>query len=100
MKKQKLDSDFIKDSIAPLDFYRHKLPNATFKKQGWNDGGLCLFHDDNTPGSFHVNLTTGAYKCFSCGMAGGDVVAFTMAVYGLKFVEALEQLANDWGLAW
>lgn len=98
--KQKLNANYIKDMLNPLDFYRHELPNVKLKRQGWHDGGLCPFHSDNKPGSFHVNLTTGAYKCFACGMAGGDIVAFTMAVYGLKFVEALEQLANDWGLSW
>lgn len=95
---QKLNADYIKRSLSPVDFYQHELPNAVLKKQGWNDGGLCVFHGDNKPGSFRVNLATGAYKCFSCGMAGGDVIAFAMALYGLEFVEALAKLADDWGL--
>jgi len=97
---KKLTADYIKRSLNPMDFYHHELPNAPFKKHGWNDGGLCPFHSDNKPGSFRVNLTTGAYKCFSCGMAGGDIVAFVMALYGLEFVEALAKLADDWGLIW
>lgn len=95
---EKLNADFIKQRLSPLDFYRHELPKAPLKRQGWNDGGLCCFHGDNKPGSFRVNLTTGAFKCFSCGMAGGDIVAFVMALYGLQFVEALTKLADDWGL--
>jgi DNA primase len=95
---QKLNADSIKNSLTPLDFYRHELPGAPLKRQGWNDGGLCCFHADNKPGSFRVNLTTGAFKCFACGMAGGDVIAFVMALYGLQFVEALAKLADDWGL--
>ena len=98
MIRQKLNADYIKTTLKPLDFYRHELPDAPLKTQGWNDGGLCPFHADNNAGSFRVNLTTGAYKCFSCGMAGSDVIAFTMALYGLQFIEALKQLANDWGL--
>jgi DNA primase len=98
--KQNLNADFIKNSLNPRDFYRHELPNAPLKKQGWNDGGLCPFHSDNKPGSFRVNLVTGAYKCFACGAAGSDVIAFAMALYGLQFVEALAKLADDWGLAW
>jgi DNA primase len=97
--KQNLSADYIKQTLFPRDFYRHELLNTPLKKHGWNDGGLCPFHGDNKPGSFRVNLATGAYKCFACGAAGADVIAFTMALYGLKFVEALEQLANDWGLA-
>jgi DNA primase len=95
---KKLRPDYIKHLLSPFDFYRHELPGATLKRLGWNDGGLCPFHSDNKPGSFRVNLATGAYKCFACGMAGGDVVAFTMALYGLKFAEALLKLADDWGL--
>lgn len=95
----KLQSDSIKSALNPADFYRHELPDAPLKKPGWNDGGLCPFHYDNKPGSFRVNLQTGAYRCFACGMAGGDVIAFTMTLYGLKFAEALAQLARDWGLS-
>ncbi len=95
-----LNPDFIKNQLRPLDFYRHELPDATLKRQGWNDGGLCPFHGDSKPGSFRVNLVSGAYKCFACGAAGGDVIAFAMALYGLRFVEALAKLADDWGLAW
>lgn len=95
---QKLNADFIKNALNPLDFYRHELPNAPLKKHGWNEGGLCPFHADNHAGSFRVNVITGAYKCFSCGMAGGDLIAFTMTVYGLRFVDALAKLADDWRL--
>jgi DNA primase len=98
MLNKKLNVDFIKQRLSPVDFYRHELPNAPFKRQGWNNGGLCCFHSDNKPGSFRVNLTTGAFKCFSCGMAGGDILAFSMALYGLEFTEALAKLADDWGL--
>lgn len=98
MKKQKLDVGYIKNSLSPRDFYRHELPNAPLKKQGWNDGGLCPFHSDNKTGSFRVNLITGAFKCFACGVVGGDVIAFTMALHRLKFADALAQLASDWGL--
>lgn len=100
MIKQNLNVHYIKSAINPGDFYRHELSNAPLKKLGWNNGGLCPFHSDNKPGSFHVNLTTGAYKCFSCGIAGGDIIAFTMAVYGLDFVNALKKLADEWGLVW
>jgi len=95
---QNIGINYIKNSLTPLDFYSHELPSAPLKKHVWNDGGLCPFHNDKNPGSFRVNLTTGAFKCFSCGMAGGDIVAFVMALYGVQFVEALAKLANDWGL--
>jgi DNA primase len=98
MNKPKLNADTVKNSITPLDFYRYELPNVPLIKHGWSDGGLCPFHDDRKTGSFRVNLETGAFKCFSCGMAGGDVFAFIMALYGLTFYEALTKIADDWGI--
>lgn len=95
---KKISVEHIKNSITPFDFYSHELPGAPLKKHDWNDGGLCPFHSDNKAGSFRVNLTTGAFKCFACGIAGSDVIAFIMALYGLQFVEALAKLADDWGL--
>lgn len=96
--KQKLTADYIKQSLSPHDFYPHELQGAKLKRPDWNDGGLCPFHSDNKPGSFRVNLITGAYKCFACGAAGADVIAFVMSLYGLEFIEALAKLADDWGL--
>jgi DNA primase len=98
MYNKKLNTDYIKRSLSPFDFYSHELPAAKLNKHDWNDGGLCPFHADNSTGSFRVNLATGAYKCFSCGETGGDIIAFTMAVHGLHFVEALTKLADEWGL--
>ncbi len=94
----KLQADYIKRLLNPLDFYKHELPKATLKKHGWNDGGLCPFHVDNKIGSFRVNIETGAFKCFSCGAAGSDVIAFTMSLHGIQFIESLELLTRDWGL--
>jgi len=93
-------SQKLKEAIAPGDYYRQELPEATLKKHGWNDAGLCVFHTDNKTGSFRVNTGTGAFKCFSCGAAGGDIIAFEMEKYGLSFTEALAKLAEEWGLSW
>ena len=95
---KKLNVDYIKRSINPFDFYRYELPNAPLKKHAWNDGGLCPFHADNSTGSFRVNLSTGGFVCFACGIAGSDIISFIMALYGLQFAEALAKLADDWGL--
>ena len=94
----KLQADYIKRLVKPLDFYKNELPDVTLKKHGWNDGGLCPFHTDNKIGSFRINCETGAYKCFSCGASGSDIIAYTMDLYGIKFTESLELLTRDWGL--
>ena len=92
------DADMIKYHVSPTEFYSHELPSVQFKRHGWNDGGLCPFHDDNHKGSFRVDLETGAFKCFACGASGSDVIAFTMALHGLQFIEALAHLVDEWRL--
>ena len=98
-KQFNLQTNYIKAAIEPLTFYRYELPDAPLKKHGWNDGGLCPFHTDSTKGSFRVNTATGAFVCYSCGTKGHDLIAFTMALHGLNFPDALAKLASDWGIA-
>lgn len=92
----RIQIDYIKQSISPQDFYQHEFPDNIFKKHGWNDGGLCPFHDDNQTGSFRINTQSGGFTCFSCGAKGGDIVSYTMQIYGLDFVDALQKLDSDW----
>lgn len=93
-----LSADRIKREITPANYYRAALPDVILKRHGWNDGGLCPFHADNARGSFRVNTETGGFKCFSCGAAGGDVIAFEQRRHGLSFPDAIDKLARDWGL--
>lgn len=93
-----IKSDTVKRAINPADYYRVALPDIPLKRIGWNDGGLCPFHGDTERGSFRVNTQTGGFKCFSCGAAGGDVIAFEQKRHGLTFPQALEKLAKEWGL--
>ena len=96
--RKQLSAKFIKSRIKPLDFYSHELPDAKLKHGVWVDGGLCPFHDDHSRGSFKVNLVTGAYRCFSCDASGGDIIDFVRASRGLNFIEALQKIADEWGV--
>ena len=58
--------------------------------------GLCPFHNEKTP-SFTVNDQKGFFHCFGC-QEHGDIIGFTMKTQGLEFKEAVEQLANDFGV--
>jgi DNA primase len=58
--------------------------------------GLCPFHSEKTP-SFTVHVVHQFYKCFSCGVSG-DVVKFVMEKDGLSFWEALNHLAERYGI--
>lgn len=58
--------------------------------------GLCPFHDEKTP-SFNVNVPRQTYHCFGCG-EGGGAIDFLMKIDGLSFVEAVERLAEKYGV--
>ncbi|MEQ6903057.1 DNA primase, partial [Nocardioides sp. YIM 152588] len=63
---------------------------------GGSQKGLCPFHDEKSP-SFHVTPSRGFYHCFGCG-EGGDVISFLMKIDGLGFTEAVERLAEKYGV--
>jgi len=56
----------------------------------WRDA-LCPFHNDTRP-SLRLRTDTGAFRCMVCGAHGGDVLAFHMQWYGLRFIEAAKAL--------
>jgi DNA primase len=58
--------------------------------------GLCPFHSERTS-SFHVRPDEKHYHCFGC-QASGDPFTFVMETEGLDFKEALESLANRFGV--
>jgi DNA primase len=59
--------------------------------------GLCPFHRERTP-SFYVVDDKSFFHCFGCG-AHGDAIGFLMRSDNLDFLEAVEQLASEAGLA-
>lgn len=81
-------------------FRRDRLPNPAdyFQAQGlkligggeWKSA-VCPFHNDTKP-SLRARLDTGGFRCMVCGAHGGDVLAFHMQRYGLRFIEAAREL--------
>ena len=58
--------------------------------------GLCPFHDERSP-SFQVSPAKGLWYCFGCG-EGGDTIDFVMRTDALAFSEAVEKLAERYGI--
>jgi DNA primase len=58
--------------------------------------GLCPFHDEKTP-SFQVTPSRGFYYCFGCGESG-DAISFVRKINNLSFAEAVEHLADKYGV--
>lgn len=95
---RRLDPAEVKARVNPAAFYRDAFPGWTPRKtEGWTPGPLCPFHDDRRPGSFNINLSSGAFRCFACGARGGDVIAFVMLRDNLAFPEALRALTREGG---
>ncbi len=66
------------------------------RRQGERFVGLCPFHDERTP-SFSVKPRDGFYYCFGCE-AGGDAIRFVQEKEGLAFPDAVEALAERYGV--
>lgn len=92
-------SDDIRRAISPSAYYARELPSVDLRASGdgWTQNVRCPFHEDEN-GSFGVNLTTGAYRCFGCGAAGGSVIDHAMAAHDLDFDGARARLAAEWGV--
>ncbi|HLE61469.1 MAG TPA: CHC2 zinc finger domain-containing protein, partial [Thermoanaerobaculaceae bacterium] len=70
--------------------------HLTLRKTGRNYVGLCPFHGEKTP-SFNVSREKGTYYCFGC-KRGGDVIDFVMELERVQFAEAVERLAERFGI--
>jgi DNA primase len=66
------------------------------RRSGARFTGLCPFHDERTP-SFSVDPQEKLYHCFGCGV-GGDVIRFVEEKEGLPFADAVEALAERYGV--
>jgi DNA primase len=70
--------------------------HTDLRRAGARWTGLCPFHDERTP-SFSVEPQEKLYHCFGCGV-GGDVIKFVEEKEGLGFAEAVELLADRYGV--
>jgi DNA primase len=66
------------------------------RKSGSRLTGRCPFHDERTP-SFSVNAVDKLFYCFGCGK-GGDAISFVRELEQLDFAEAVEWLAERFGV--
>lgn len=67
------------------------------KKAGKDYTGLCPFHSEKTP-SFTVSPTKQIFHCFGCG-TGGTIFNFLMLYENMTFLEAVETLSRQYGVA-
>lgn len=78
------------------DFLALVSETVDLKRRGADFWGCCPFHHEKSP-SFHINPSTGLWKCFGCGR-GGDVFAYVMEREHLDFPDAIRYLADRAGI--
>lgn len=67
------------------------------QRSGANFRAVCPFHEEKTP-SFMVSPKKQIYHCFGCG-AGGNALKFVMDFGKLSFIEAIKELAKEYGIS-
>ena len=67
------------------------------RKRGKNYVGLCPFHQETAP-SFTVSEEKQIFYCFGCGV-GGNVFTFLMKYKQCSFYEAVEEVAQHYGIS-
>ena len=87
---------FIQELLARADVVDIVGRYVQLKKGGANYMGLCPFHGEKSP-SFSVSPTKQFYHCFGCGK-NGNAIGFLMDHAGMSFVEAVNDLAQQFGM--
>jgi DNA primase len=85
--------DRLRDAVDMVELVGAK---TDLRRVGSRFTGLCPFHDERTP-SFSVNAADKLFYCFGC-QAKGDAIGFVEQAEGLDFVDAVEMLADRYGI--
>ena len=91
-----IPESFLQELLARADVVEIVGRHVPLKKAGANYSGLCPFHAEKSP-SFTVSPTKQFFHCFGCGKHG-NAIGFLMEHAGMGFVEAVHDLAGQYGL--
>ncbi|MGE4242595.1 DNA primase [Ramlibacter sp.] len=91
-----IPQNFIQELLSRADVVEIVGRYVQLKKGGANYMGLCPFHGEKSP-SFSVSPSKQFYHCFGCGK-NGNAIGFLMDYAGMGFVEAVKDLAGQYGM--
>src|SRR5512140_3743398 len=91
-----IPQSFIQELLARADVVEIVGRYVQLKKAGANFMGLCPFHGEKSP-SFSVSPSKQFYHCFGCGK-NGNAISFLMEHDGMNLVEAIKDLAGQYGM--
>ena len=92
-----IPESFIQEILNRIDVVDVVDQRVKLKKVGANYVACCPFHQEKSP-SFTVSPSKQFYHCFGCG-AHGSAISFLMEYDGLTFIESVQSIANQLGLA-
>ena len=92
----KIKESSIEELKSRVNIYDVVSAYVSLKKAGSSYKGLSPFTTEKTP-SFFVHPDKNFFHCFSTGI-GGDIISFIRQKENLSFVEAVEFLANKYGV--
>src|SRR6478609_8973265 len=84
----------VRDAVDMIDLVSAR---TELRKAGARSySGICPFHEERSP-SFSVEPVEKLYHCFGC-QAGGDAFKFVQEIEGVGFNDAVELLAQRYGV--
>jgi DNA primase len=92
----RLTAESIERVRAAADIVEVASAYTELRRRGARYVGLCPFHEERTP-SFSVDPANNLYYCFGC-QAGGNVFNLLEEKEGLDFRQAIEHLADRYGV--
>lgn len=93
----RIPKEFIADLLNKIDIVDIVDSRVPLKKTGSNYVACCPFHNEKSP-SFTVSPSKQFYHCFGCG-SHGSAISFIMEYDRMEYVEAIESLAAQLGVA-
>lgn len=81
---------------SKVDLVELLSSHIQLKRAGSSYKALCPFHEEKSP-SFVLQAGDDHYHCFGCG-AHGDAIAFLMSHLKMGFVDAVDTLAERFGV--
>ena len=91
-----IPQNFIQELVGRADIVEIVGRSVQLKKGGANFMGLCPFHSEKSP-SFSVSPSKQFYHCFGCGK-NGNAISFLIENNGMTFIEAVQDLAQQFGM--
>lgn len=92
-----ISKSIIEQVLDRVDIFDVVSDVVHLKKVGSNYKACCPFHNEKTP-SFIVNRSRNTWHCFGSCQEGGDAISFVMKYHNISFVDAVENLAEKYGI--